>query len=53
MDALNENQIILEKESRENEKKGWVEIGHPSRKTIAQDMSWVRLRNQEVKVLKT
>ena len=56
IDVLNQNQIILEKERGEEEKKKQYEIGQPSvetsKKGIVQVMSQVSLKEEEIKGLK-
>ena len=56
IDVLNENQMILEKDREEEEKKKQYEIGQPSvetsKKGIVQVMSQLSLKEEEIKGLK-
>ena len=56
IDVLNQNQMILEKERKEEEKKKQYEIGKPSvetsKKGIVQVMSQVSLKEEEIKGLR-
>ena len=56
IDVLNENQMILEKEREDKEKKNQFEIGQSSvetsTKSIVQAMSQVSLKYEEIKGLK-
>ena len=56
IDVLNENQMILEKEREDKEKKNQFEIGQSSvetsTKSIVQAMSQFSLKDEEIKGLK-
>ena len=56
IDVLNQNQLILEKEREEKEKKEQVETCHPNTEKniedIVQALSQVILRDEEIKGLK-